>query len=220
MSWHNPPSKHQVDPTWSSPIRSGSGSRKQDKEVPSPRGKVCLLRHRVVGLGNHLSMSLLIEATLVLVTPSVSTLDGRCAGVLHCHTWDTSQSHASWYRRCSSPLAVIPTGATRLGVTICDDVQFFFSFYLFIYHVYCYSQSYDWRPFSSHMTHLESSFISHVIHRPMTHVDSCWLIVTHWCFTLLFIAFPIVRDSYKDTYCSCYLLFPWRSLSFGNVYCS
>ena len=28
-------------------------------------------------------------------------------------------------------------------VTTCDDVRFFFHFYLFIYHVYFYSQSYD-----------------------------------------------------------------------------
>ena len=72
------------------------------KRFHYPEGKSVLrLCHRVVGLGNCLSMSLLLEATLVLVTPPVLTLGGRCAGVLHRHTWDTSQSHISWYTETS-----------------------------------------------------------------------------------------------------------------------
>ena len=69
-------------------------------------------------------------------------------------------------------------------VTTCDNIQFFFHFY----------------PLLSHMTH-------HL----MTHVDLCWLIVTHWCFTLLLFHLLSVsflfHDSHENTHCSCYLLF-------------
>ena len=52
--------------------------------------------------------------------------------------------------------------------------------------------------------------------------DSCWLLLTYsdsLVFHPLFIAFPIVLWLIQGPYCSCYLLFLWRSLSFGNVYC-
>ena len=113
-------------------------------------------------------------------------------------------------------------GKSCRSVTTCDDVRFFFSFF-FIYHVYFYSRSHDWR--SSFRTWLIGShtLLSHVTHRLMTHVDSGWLIVTHRCFTLccfIYICFifcfmthtrtPIVLVTYcsRDVHCSC------------DVYCS
>ena len=101
----------------------------------------------------------------------------------------------------------------------CHDIWRTYSFFLISHMTHRRSHflllSHMTRPFT-----WESSFLSHVTHRPMTHVDSCWLIVTHRCFTLLFIAFPIVLWLIRGPYCSCYLLFLWHSLSFGNVYCS
>ena len=99
----------------------------------------------------------------------------------------------------------------------------FFFLLPFIYHVYFYSRSHDWRSFFRTWLIGSHTLLSHVTHRSMTHVDSGWLIVTHRCFTLCcftYICFtfhfmthtrtPIVLVTYCscDVHCSC------------DVYCS
>ena len=64
----------------------------------------------------------------------------------------------------------------RLWVSQHVTMYDFFHFLHFIYHMYFYSQSHDWRPSLSHMTHLESYVtFSH----DSSSYDSRWLRLTH-----------------------------------------
>ena len=96
----------------------------------------------------------------------------------------------------------------------CHDMWWhtiFLSFLPFIYHVYFYSQSHDWQPFFSHMTHLESyltfscdssSYDSRQLR--LTHSDS---LMFHLYLVSLISVLSLFHDSHKNIHCSRYLLF-------------
>ena len=69
-------------------------------------------------------------------------------------------------------------------VMTCDNVRFFSPFYLlFITCTFTFGHMTDNLPFLTWLT-WSHTLLSHVTHHLMTHIDSGWLIVTHWCFTL------------------------------------